>query len=71
MVLIRRDTRALPVHCFRMSEAGAVDEAEELEPGKSGRLTVELKPGRYLLVCNIVEHYQLGMSTALRVAQND
>ena len=71
MVVIRRDAGALPVHAFRASEAGAVDEVAELGPGKSGRLTVELKPGRYLLVCNIVGHYQLGMSTVLKVAQND
>src|SRR5262245_28140013 len=63
MVVIRRDAGILPVHGFRASEAGAVDEVEELEPGKSGRLTVQLKPGRYLLVCNIVGHYQLGIST--------
>jgi len=71
MVVIRRDAGTLPVHAFRASEAGAVDEVEELAPGKSGRLTVELKPGRYLLVCNIVGHYQLGMSTVLKVVQSD
>src|SRR2546423_1893006 len=52
MVVIRREGGALPVRAFRASEAGAVDEVEELAPGRSGRLTVELKPGRYLLVCN-------------------
>jgi uncharacterized cupredoxin-like copper-binding protein len=71
MVVIRRDAGALPVHAYRASETGAFDEVEELERGKSGRLTVALKPGRYLLVCNIAGHYQLGMSTVLKVAQND
>ncbi|MBM3139907.1 MAG: hypothetical protein FJZ92_06755 [Chloroflexi bacterium] len=31
------------------------------DAGKSAELAVELSAGRYLLVCNIAGHYQLGM----------
>lgn len=36
-------------------------EVSELEPGQSGSLTVNLKPGKYLLLCNIPAHYEMGM----------
>ncbi|EOV1171820.1 sulfocyanin-like copper-binding protein [Vibrio fluvialis] len=38
-------------------------EVSELEPGRSGSLTVNLKPGKYLLLCNIPGHYEMGMFT--------
>ncbi|ELV8684308.1 hypothetical protein QNE28_004307 [Vibrio fluvialis] len=38
-------------------------EVSELEPGQSGSLTVNLKPGKYLLLCNIPGHYEMGMFT--------
>jgi uncharacterized cupredoxin-like copper-binding protein len=47
--------------------AGHLGEVSELEPGKSGALTVDLKPGRYILFCNIPEHYVLGMWTLIEV----
>jgi CheY-like chemotaxis protein len=45
-----------------------VDEAEGIEPGKTAKLTVRLKPGRYVLLCNLPGHYAGGMRTALRVS---
>lgn len=42
-------------------KAGDLGEVSELEPGKSGTLTVTLKPGTYLLYCNIPGHYMAGM----------
>ena len=42
-------------------------EVAELEPGNSGALTVTLKPGKYLLYCNIPQHYMDGMWTVLEV----
>lgn len=47
--------------------AGELGEVEELEPGKSGSLTVELKPGLYVLFCNIPGHFNAGMWTTLEV----
>ncbi|WP_246686907.1 sulfocyanin-like copper-binding protein [Mesorhizobium sp. B2-4-19] len=42
-------------------KAGDKGEVSELDPGKSGTLTVELKAGKYLLVCNVPGHYGAGM----------
>jgi uncharacterized cupredoxin-like copper-binding protein len=44
-------------------------EVAELEPGKTGALTVTLKPGTYLLYCNIPQHYMDGMWTMLEVTK--
>lgn len=41
--------------------AGHLGEVSELQPGKSGAVTLDLKPGKYLLVCNIAGHYVNGM----------
>ncbi|WP_245483369.1 plastocyanin/azurin family copper-binding protein [Mesorhizobium sp. M7A.F.Ca.US.002.01.1.1] len=42
-------------------KAGDKGEVSELDPGKSGSLTVELKAGKYLLICNVPGHYGAGM----------
>ena len=42
-------------------KAGDKGEVSELDPGKSGTLTVELKAGKYLLICNVPGHYGAGM----------
>jgi uncharacterized cupredoxin-like copper-binding protein len=41
--------------------AAALGEVPELEPGKTGSVTFDLKPGFYLLYCNIEGHYESGM----------
>ena len=46
-----------------------VDEIEEFDPGTTQSITVDLEPGHYALLCNLVEeeegeteaHYQMGM----------
>lgn len=48
---------------------GHLGEVAELDPGKSGTLAVELKPGLYLLYCNIAGHYIGGMWTVLTVTE--
>lgn len=45
----------------------SVGEVSELDSGKSGSLAVELKPGRYLLLCNIATHFKNGMVVPLEV----
>ena len=72
LVILRADVslKGVPVVGFKAQEdevGEVIDEAEDLEPGTSTRLTVNLKPGKYILLCNIVGHYQLGMRTSLRV----
>ncbi len=60
----------------RVSEAGSVGEAsrscsagagEGIGPGAVGWVTLNLKPGRYELVCNLRGHYRSGMYAELVV----
>ena len=45
----------------------SLGEISELKPGARGKLTLNLKPGTYLLLCNQPGHYKSGMSTTLVV----
>ena len=45
-----------------------VGAAEDIEPGKSGEMTVTLEAGRYVYFCNKDNHYKLGMVGELTVA---
>jgi uncharacterized cupredoxin-like copper-binding protein len=47
----------------------SLGEISELAPGKSGKLTLDLKPGSYLLFCNQPGHYKDGMSARVVVAR--
>jgi uncharacterized cupredoxin-like copper-binding protein len=47
--------------------AGHLAEVAELDPGANGTLTIDMKPGTYLLYCNIPGHYELGMWALLAV----
>jgi uncharacterized cupredoxin-like copper-binding protein len=46
---------------------GDLGEVSELDPGKSGALRLELKPGTYILYCNVPGHYVAGMWTTVTV----
>jgi uncharacterized cupredoxin-like copper-binding protein len=48
-------------------KSGDLGEVSELDPGKSGSLTLDLKPGLYVLYCNVPGHYSVGMWTTLTV----
>lgn len=50
-------------------KAGHLGEVSELDPSKSGTLGLDLKPGEYLLYCNIPGHYMDGMWTTLMVTK--
>lgn len=41
----------------------------EIDPSKSASLTLELKPGKYLLYCNLPGHYMAGMWTLIDVTE--
>lgn len=41
--------------------AGHLGEVSELDPGKSGSLTLDLKPGNYAVLCNVPGHFMNGM----------
>jgi uncharacterized cupredoxin-like copper-binding protein len=47
--------------------AGHLGEVSELSPGQSGSLSLSLKPGTYILYCNVPGHYALGMWTLITV----
>jgi uncharacterized cupredoxin-like copper-binding protein len=47
--------------------AGHLGEVAELAPGKKGALRLTLKPGTYILYCNVPGHYAIGMWTLLTV----
>ena len=49
--------------------AGDLGEVSELDPGARGELGVDLKPGNYLLYCNVPGHYAAGMWTVLKVTK--
>lgn len=46
----------------------SLGEVSELKPGADGKLTVDLKAGTYLLLCNIKGHYSAGMHGLLTVS---
>ena len=43
-------------------------EVEDIAPGQTKPLDAELSPGRYVAICNVPGHYQLGMHTAFTVS---
>jgi uncharacterized cupredoxin-like copper-binding protein len=66
-------TKALPyiANESRVDEdkAGDKGEVSELEPGQAGSLTLALRPGKYLLICNVPGHYAAGMWTEFAVTK--
>lgn len=68
---VRGDGEKLPYNAAdnAVDEHGIGDlgEVSELEPGGSGTLTLDLKPGKYALFCNVPGHYTSGMWTLLTV----
>lgn len=73
LVLVRADDGALPLRRDGTTvdedalEDDEVGEIEDLEPGHSETLRAHLKPGRYLLFCNMSGHYLGGMHRRLVV----
>lgn len=46
---------------------GSLGEVEERDPSKGGSLTLDLKPGKYILFCNVPGHYMNGMWSVITV----
>ncbi len=46
----------------------SLGEISEIKPGQEGKLTLDLKPGTYLLFCNQPEHFALHMETLFFVS---
>jgi uncharacterized cupredoxin-like copper-binding protein len=46
----------------------SLGEISDLAPGKTGKVTLDLKAGTYLLICNQPGHYKDGMTAKVTVA---
>ena len=51
----------------KAKEDGKVGEIKSIAAGKSAAVTIDLTPGKYVFICNIAGHYQLGMHTGFTV----
>lgn len=56
-------------HKASFNEKREVGEVEDIEPGQTKRFTVRLKRGKYVLLCNIPGHYELGQYRRFRVTR--
>jgi uncharacterized cupredoxin-like copper-binding protein len=61
------DPSKLPKHGDDVSEKKSVGEIPPLVPGESAAHTFDLKPGKYVMVCNVSGHYDAGMYGSLTV----
>jgi len=52
-----------------LSKTETVGQVEDLEPGASGNVTVDLQPGSYLLICNEPGHAHQGMWRRFKVTR--
>ena len=73
-VLVARisdDNQLLPYDQSRnkVDEEGVqtLGSVSEIDPNKTASLTLDLKPGKYLLYCNVAGHYMAGMWTVIDV----
>jgi uncharacterized cupredoxin-like copper-binding protein len=69
VVVIKTDAApgSLPVTADRVSEKAAVGEVPDVAPGASKQVTLNLKAGKYVLLCNLKGHYKLGQWSAFTV----
>jgi uncharacterized cupredoxin-like copper-binding protein len=51
----------------KAKEDGKVGEIPSIPAGKSAAVTIDLTPGKYVFICNVSGHYQLGMHTGFTV----
>jgi uncharacterized cupredoxin-like copper-binding protein len=67
----RNQTISVPDGMDRVEEKKlrTLGEVSDLDPGKEGKLSISLKPGEYLLFCNMKGHYQAGMLAHLTVTE--
>jgi uncharacterized cupredoxin-like copper-binding protein len=69
LVVLKTDDApdALEVSGGRVSEDTSVGEVSEIDGGATKTEKIDLKPGKYVFVCNIPGHYADGMRGALTV----
>jgi hypothetical protein len=66
LIVVRKDARQLPIRSDGLTineEKIASDEAGGLEPADPSvrRIKLHLRPGTYVLFCNMAGHYKAGM----------
>jgi uncharacterized cupredoxin-like copper-binding protein len=59
-----------PLASGKMSEATSVGEVAELKPGTAGSVKLSLKPGTYILYCNVPGHFAAGQHVAFTVTKS-
>ncbi len=61
-VVLKTKTPAtkLPVKSAKAVETGVLGRIVQFKPGQTRTLTLVLKPGHYVLICNLPAHYQAG-----------
>jgi len=57
----------LPAGAAKASEKNSVGEVAELQPGTAGSVKLMLRPGNYILFCNVPGHYAAGQHVAFTV----
>ena len=57
----------LPMAGTKAKEVGLVGKTPVFGPKQTRKLALTLKPGRYLLICNVPAHYMAGMRIAFKV----
>ncbi len=72
LVVIKTDLAAdkLPAdpdEAGRVSEDGSKGESGDLDKGASNTFSLNLDAGHYVLICNEVGHYAMGMRVAIKV----
>jgi uncharacterized cupredoxin-like copper-binding protein len=67
IVKTNRAPAKLPLKGNKASEAGRVGKIPPFKPGKTKRIALSLKAGKYVLFCNVAGHYKLGQRAGFRV----
>jgi uncharacterized cupredoxin-like copper-binding protein len=69
--VVKTDTKAadLPVKdgVAQVNESDVVGSADDIGPGAEKPLSADLKPGHYVLICNLPSHYEQGMHADFEV----
>ena len=66
-MIVAKAPVTLPPGAARASERSSVGEVAELQPGTSGSTRISLKPGKYILFCNVPGHFAAGQKAAFTV----
>lgn len=61
-----RHHHSLKVQGGKAVETGRLGEIPKIPSGTSKRITLKVPPGRYVMLCNMLGHYQAGQYASLR-----